>query len=110
MMMAEGVSRRLQPELNIWTLARPLIEQWMAENRGPEARLREAADEALRAVQRLPGIVERIDRISEQLAGAGLRVHPASAGALGRRNGTARWAFALAAAAFALALAAALGL
>ena len=41
MLMAEGVSRALNPTLNIWTLAQPLIEQWMRENRGPEARLRE---------------------------------------------------------------------
>ena len=39
MLMAEGVSRRLNPDLNIWTLAQPLVEEWMRENRGPEARL-----------------------------------------------------------------------
>ena len=35
MLMAEGVSRRLEPSLNIWFLAQPLIEQWMSRNRGP---------------------------------------------------------------------------
>src|SRR3546814_7226488 len=34
MLMAEGVSRRLDPSLNIWTLAQPLIDAWMSENRG----------------------------------------------------------------------------
>ena len=35
MLIAEGVSRQLNPRLNIWTLAQPLIEEWMVENRGP---------------------------------------------------------------------------
>src|SRR6266851_8415968 len=48
MVLAEGVGRRLDPSVNIWSLARPLVEEWMRDNRGPEARLRE----------RLDGIVE----------------------------------------------------
>ena len=39
MVQVEGMGRRLDPEVNIWTLARPLIEAWMRDNRGPEARL-----------------------------------------------------------------------
>ena len=44
MLMAEGVSRRLNPALNIWTLAQPLIEQWMRDNRGPEARVTQVSE------------------------------------------------------------------
>ena len=40
MVVIEGVGRRLDPEVNIWALARPLIEEWMRDNRGPEARVR----------------------------------------------------------------------
>src|SRR6185437_4396191 len=50
MLMAEGVSRHLNPALNIWALSQPLVEDWMCENRGPEARLRNAAGEVLHAV------------------------------------------------------------
>ena len=38
MVLVEGIGRRLDPEINVWTLARPLIEAWMRDNRGPEAR------------------------------------------------------------------------
>ena len=38
MLMAEGISRRLDPDLNIWLLAEPLIAEWVRENRGPAAR------------------------------------------------------------------------
>ena len=48
MLMAEGVSRQLNPALNIWTLAQPLVEQWMRENRGPEARIAEGTRELVR--------------------------------------------------------------
>jgi ubiquinone biosynthesis protein len=57
MLMAEGVSRQLNPDLNIWTLAQPLIEDWTRENRGPEARLAEAVEKGLALLRRLPRLV-----------------------------------------------------
>src|SRR5207253_6520356 len=39
MVLVEGVGRRLDPSVNIWTMARPLVEEWVRENRGPEAQL-----------------------------------------------------------------------
>ena len=62
MLIAEGVGRRLAPELNMWQLARPLIEDWMRENRGPEARLAEITANTILAVQRLPDAVEAVER------------------------------------------------
>ena len=32
MLLAEGVGRSLNPELNIWSLTRPLIEEWVADH------------------------------------------------------------------------------
>ncbi len=90
MVMAEGVSRRLMPELNIWTLARPMIEEWMVENRGPEARLRETARDVSHIVERLPSVMRNIDRAAEDLAGGGIRLHPEATKALtGQGRGTA---------------------
>ena len=68
MLMAEGISRHLDTKLNIWTLAQPLIEDWMRENRGPEARVRDAASELLEAVQRVPGTLRAIERAATQMA------------------------------------------
>ena len=106
MLMAEGVSRRLNPDLNIWTLAQPLVEVWMRENRGPEARLRNAADDVLRAVERLPSLFSNIEKIAVQLTGSGLRLHPESLAGFGRgqRASSAIW-WTLAAAFIALAAA-----
>jgi ubiquinone biosynthesis protein len=61
MVLAEGIGRRLDPAVNIWEMARPLVEDWMREHRGPEARLR----------QRLAGIAEALDELPRLLRGVG---------------------------------------
>ncbi len=62
MLTAEGVGRRLAPELNMWQLAQPLIEDWMREHRGPEARLAEITADTILAVQRLPDAVRAVEQ------------------------------------------------
>jgi len=106
MLMAEGVSRSLDPALNIWTLAQPLIDAWMRENRGPEARLREGLEDALRGLRQLPALADNLERASAELAGGRIRLHPDSIAQLTARNGgsLARWALPVALAALALAL------
>jgi ubiquinone biosynthesis protein len=76
MLIAEGVSRLLNPHLNIWALAQPLIEQWMIENRGPQARMEQAGREFIHAVERLPAVMRNIDRLVGHLAEGGLKLDP----------------------------------
>jgi ubiquinone biosynthesis protein len=76
MLIAEGVSRQLNPHLNIWTLAQPLIEQWMIENRGPQARVEQAGRELIHAIERLPVVMRNIDRLVGHLAEGGLKLDP----------------------------------
>ena len=61
MVVVEGVARSLDPDFDIWEAARPVIEGWMIEQVGPEARLRDAAEGigALgRLAQNLPDLLE----------------------------------------------------
>ncbi|WP_374373672.1 2-polyprenylphenol 6-hydroxylase [Dongia sp.] len=76
MLMAEGVSRQLNPTLNIWTLARPLIEQWMIENRGPKARIEQGIVDFLDVIERGPGVLKNVDRLVSHLAEGGLKLDP----------------------------------
>jgi ubiquinone biosynthesis protein len=101
------VSRRLDPTLNIWTLAEPLAQAWMVENRGPEARVRRAGRDLAAALERLPGLLDNLDTVAGDLAAGGLRLHPESAQALRGGSGRmAQWALWLAIAALTLGLAA----
>lgn len=68
LLMAEGIGRRLDPTVNMWTLARPLVEQWLRENRGPEARLQRLLQDALVAAERLPELVDTLEAAAERVA------------------------------------------
>ena len=49
MLMAEGMGTRLNPNVNIWELAQPLIEDWMRDHFGPRATARRGVDDLCRA-------------------------------------------------------------
>jgi ubiquinone biosynthesis protein len=75
MVLVEGVGRRLEPNINIWTLARPLIEAWMFDNRGPEARLRRRLETVAETIERLPQLVANLDRLVDDMARDGVVLH-----------------------------------
>jgi ubiquinone biosynthesis protein len=61
MVVVEGVARSLDPQVNIWKVARPIVEGYIARNVGPQALLRDLARTAqvlMRFGPRLPGLVE----------------------------------------------------
>ena len=110
MVVAEGVGRLLDPTINMWTLARPLIEDWMRANRGPEARLRDAAMDIFEVLGRVPALLKSIDKVATVVAeGGGLPLHRDSLASIARRSaiellGLPLWIIALALAAIALKL------
>jgi len=78
MVVVEGIGRRLDPTVNIWGLARPLVEQWARENRGPEARLRQHIDTALEVLDALPRLLQSLDRLAGDWAREGVVLHAES--------------------------------
>jgi ubiquinone biosynthesis protein len=78
MVLVEGVGRRLDPSVNIWSLARPLVEEWMRENRGPEARLRARIDALLDAMDEVPRLLRSLDRLIGVWARDGVVLHAES--------------------------------
>ena len=75
MVVAEGVGRKLNPTVNMWQLAETLIAEWMRENRGPEARIGEAASDLMRAIERLPRLLAEAE-IATAVLVEGVRLHP----------------------------------
>ena len=63
MVVVEGVARSLDPHVNIWNVARPTVERYIAENVGPKAVLREA----LRTVRVLNRFGPKLPEIAEDI-------------------------------------------
>jgi ubiquinone biosynthesis protein len=78
MVLVEGVGRRLDPEINIWTMAQPLIESWMRDNRGPEAQLRQRLETVADMIERLPRLVESFDTLVGDMSRDGVVLHAES--------------------------------
>ena len=61
MVVVEGVARSLDPHINIWQVARPVVESYIKENIGPGAMLRDLVKTARvigRFGPKLPQIAE----------------------------------------------------
>ena len=75
MLTAEGVGRALNPGINMWELARPLIEDWMREHRGPEARVIDDVEALVNALRSLPTAIRGSQRTADLLE-KGVRLAP----------------------------------
>jgi ubiquinone biosynthesis protein len=98
MVVVEGVGRSLDPKLDIWTAAEPVVREWIERHLGPVGRLEDAAQgagEVGRFIGQVPGVLGRAARIADQLDAAtrdGIVLAPETVAAIGaaeaRRN---RW-------------------
>ena len=64
MVLVEGVSRMLDPRLDIWTVSEPIVADWVRRSAGPLGRLEEFGEHAQRAVTalgRLPAIIDKAE-------------------------------------------------
>ncbi len=87
MMMAEGISRKLTPDLNIWQMSQPLIEQWIRENRGPAARVGQTGRDLQRIMSRVPQFLTDLEAVMGELRTGGLKLHPQTLERLERQRG-----------------------
>lgn len=58
MVTVEGVSRRLDPEHDLWAAAEPVVRRWITRELSPMARVRELADEVHRAARAIITLAE----------------------------------------------------
>ncbi|MEZ5839794.1 MAG: 2-polyprenylphenol 6-hydroxylase [Hyphomicrobiales bacterium] len=92
MVVVEGVARTLDPDLNMWTTAEPVVREWIEGHFGPGGRLQEAA-EGVSAVGRLvtevPDLIARAERLSSgfaEMAREGLRLDLETVRAIAREE------------------------
>ncbi|HEY6048301.1 MAG TPA: 2-polyprenylphenol 6-hydroxylase [Sphingomicrobium sp.] len=61
MVMNEGVASALDPDINMWETAEPFIRGWIRDELGPEAYYADRIIEIVRAVKKIPALIERLD-------------------------------------------------
>jgi ubiquinone biosynthesis protein len=57
MMITEGVGLMLNPDVNMWQVAQPLIEEWAKSNLGPRAWIKDHAEETVSLLKSIPTLV-----------------------------------------------------
>jgi ubiquinone biosynthesis protein len=70
MVVVEGVGRSLDPKLDMWATAEPVVREWMTRHLGPAGKLESAAQgmaEVGRFVGNAPGLLTRGARVLDQL-------------------------------------------
>jgi ubiquinone biosynthesis protein len=68
MVVVEGVARKLDPDVNIWNISRPIIEGWLKETKDPINKAGEAISEASEVLRRLPDLPLIMDRANNIMA------------------------------------------
>jgi ubiquinone biosynthesis protein len=76
MVAAEGIAHVLDPKVNLWDVAAPLLETWLRDNIGPDARLRDAAEGVADLARRIPAMMEHMGRTAETLSKGEIRLAP----------------------------------
>ena len=107
MVVAEGVGRQLNDQINIWNIAHPLIEDWLNDTRSPPAQARQMVRYASDFSRQLPIHLLQAEQTIRELGTSGIRLHPETLRGIraGRSNGLRpAWLFVLMAVLLALAL------
>ena len=65
MVVVEGVARKLDPQLNMWSTSEPVVGAWIAENLGPLGRIEDAS----RNLLALAAFIAEAPRLMERIAG-----------------------------------------
>lgn len=61
--IVEGVARKLDPRLNMWATAEPVVGQWIADNLGPKGRLEDIGRAASSLLRQVEGAGARLEKI-----------------------------------------------
>ena len=68
MLVAEGTVRKLNPDANMWTVSRPLIDGWMSVAMRPEKVIAEEISDITEAMRRLPRLLEGMEQSAQVMA------------------------------------------
>ncbi len=78
MVSVEGVARKLNPEANIWDISKPILEDWIKKEKGPESKIKrtiEVSKEVLEKIPDLPNIMDKANIALQMLAEGKLNLY-----------------------------------
>jgi len=67
MVVVEGVARKLNPNTNIWTTSKPVLENWLRETKDPIKTINETLNTTSEVIKRLPEFPEIMDKANQAL-------------------------------------------
>ncbi len=98
MVVVEGVARTLDPRLDMWKVADPVVREWIERNLGPIGKLEDAAQgagELGRFIGQVPSLLTRAGTLLDQvddITRNGLVLAPETVAAIGRAEARSnRW-------------------
>lgn len=98
MVVVEGVARTLDPRLDMWSTAEPVVSEWIKDKLGPRGMIDDASrglSAIGRLVAQLPELATRAEMLIddfERIGRRGVELSPASIEAIGRAEARrARW-------------------
>ena len=65
MVVVEGVSRKLDPETNIWNISKPVLENWLKEVKDPINKVNEIVNETSEILKKIPNLPVMMDRAND---------------------------------------------
>ncbi|MDG2187110.1 MAG: 2-polyprenylphenol 6-hydroxylase [Hyphomicrobiales bacterium] len=68
MVVTEGVARELDPDLNMWDIAKPIVSKWMEEKISPEVKIKKNFENLLNlgsAITEFPYLIDQAKKTTE---------------------------------------------
>jgi ubiquinone biosynthesis protein len=72
MVVVEGVARKLDPHLNMWATAEPVVGEWIADNLGPRGRIQDVGRGLSLIVKLIGESPARVERLARWIDAGGL--------------------------------------
>jgi len=65
MVVVEGVSRKLNPDTNIWNVSKPILEDWLKEVKDPINKVNEIVNETSEILKKIPNLPIMMERAND---------------------------------------------
>ena len=65
MVVVEGVARKLDPDTNIWSVSKPILEDWIKDIKDPISKVSDVVDKASEVLKRLPELPIIMDKAND---------------------------------------------